>query len=448
MADARLLFTAMGSGAGKTTVTCAVLRALTGRGLSAVCCKCGPDFIDPMFHRAAVGVPSTNLDLYLSGPAAVRQILAARLRGADVAVLEGVMGYYDGVGVSDAASTWSVAEATGTPAVLVLRPDGAALSLAAQVRGLCGFRTPSHLRAILLNGCSASLYERLAPMLMEQTGLPVAGYLPRMSAHAFQSRHLGLVPPQEQARVQRSLDAWGRQCAATVDLPLLLEIAQSAPPLPEAPSIPQPAHADARIAVARDEAFCFYYAENLALLEAAGAQLCFFSPLRDRALPAGCGGLYLGGGWPELFAEALAKNTAMRAAVRRAVRGGMPTLAECGGYLYLLDSLQDDAGACFPMAGVLPGRSARAGLRRFGYAELAARTDSFLLAKGEQVRAHCFHYWDADVRGNDCLVTKPDGRAWACGFARDNLFASFAHLYFPGKPELAQSFVRAARGGH
>lgn len=445
MAKARLLFAAMGSGVGKTTVTCAVLRALQQKGLSVAACKCGPDFIDPMFHRAVLRIPSANLDLYLSSKNAVRRVLGAQLRQADVTVLEGVMGFYDGVGMTDEASTWAVADVTRTPVVLIVKPAGAALSLAAQVRGICRFRRPSHVRALLLNSCSPTLYARLAPMLTAETGLPVAGYLPPMPENTFQSRHLGLVPPQEQAGMCKTLDALGHQCAQTVDLALLLRLAVGAPPL-DAPEGPNSAGmmADVRIAVARDEAFCFYYAENLSLLEQSGAQLCPFSPLRDAALPPGCSGLYLGGGWPELFVTPLSQNAAMRAAVQKAVLGGMPTLAECGGYLYLLASLQSEEGGALPMAGVLPGNSARKGLRRFGYAELVPQKDSFLLARGDPMRVHCFHYWDSDARGTDCVVTKPDGRMWTCGFVRDNLFASFAHLYFPGKTELARAFVRAA----
>lgn len=445
MAESRLLFSAMSSGVGKTTVTCSVMQALRQQGLSVAACKCGPDFIDPMFHRAVLQIPSGNLDLYLSSENAVRQVLSTQMRQADLTVLEGVMGFYDGVGMSDKASTWAVADVTQTPVVLIVKPSGAALSLAAQVRGICQFRKPSHVRALLLNSCSPALYARLAPMLTAETGLPVAGYLPPMPENTFQSRHLGLVPPQERAGMCETLDALGRQCAQTVDLALLLRLAHSAPPL-DAPELPNPASmtAGVRIAVARDEAFCFYYAENLSMLERSGAQLCPFSPLRDAALPSGCSGLYLGGGWPELFAAPLSKNIAMRTAVQRAVQGGMPTLAECGGYLYLLASLQDEAGSSFSMAGVLPGGSARKGLRRFGYAELVPQKDSFLLARGDSLRVHCFHYWDSDTRGSDCIVTKPDGRMWTCGFSRDTLFASFAHLYFPGKPELARAFVEAA----
>ena len=445
MANARLLLTAMESGAGKTTAVCALLQAWKARSLSPASCKCGPDYIDPMFHRAVLGVPSLNLDLYLSSEETVRRLLAFQAQHAGVTVLEGAMGYYDGAAMTEAGSAYAVARATRTPAVLVLRAKGEALSLAAKVCGFSTFRSPSFIKALLLNDCTPAAYARLKPALEKETGLPVAGYLPPMPASAFESRHLGLVPPKERPAFSEALEALGAQCAKTVDLPLLLQIAESAPPLSVPPFFDQAERPPARVrlAVARDEAFCFLYDENLRLLRQSGAQLCFFSPLYDEALPADCQGLYLGGGWPELHARALSENGSMRASVARVVRAGLPTLAECGGYLYLLDSLQDASGACFPMAGVLPGESRRVGLRRFGYARLEAQMDSFLLSKGEHIPVHCFHYWDTPQRGEDLLLEKPDGRTWRCGFARKNLFASFAHLYFPAAPGLSDAFVSA-----
>ena len=399
------MLAAPSSGSGKTALACALLAALQKRGLAPCAFKCGPDYIAPMFHRSVLGVESHNLDLFLCGEDAARTLYARHAAGHGAAVVEGVMGFYDGVGgVTARASAWHVARTLDLPVLLVLRPRGASLTLAAQVRGLLAFRQPSHIAGILLNDCSAMLAQSLAPMLEQETGVPVLGYLPHMPEAVFGSRHLGLYT------------------AAEID------------------------GLAARIAVARDEAFCFAYAETLESLRDAGAELVFFSPVHDAALPGGAGGLYLPGGYPELYAGQLSQNAAMRRAVRRAVEAGLPTVAECGGFLYLGQSLEGEDGAVHPMAGALPGAGVRRQkLVRFGYAQLTARADSLLLRAGETVPVHEFHYWDSTENGAAFNAQKPaTGRSWTCGFAGPALYAAFPHLYFAGRPQLAERFVRAA----
>lgn len=354
------------------------------------------------------------------------------------------MGFYDGLGgVTDTASAWHLADTLGLPVLLVVPAKGASLTLAAQINGLKTFRTPSRIVGVLLNDCTSALYKMLKPMLERETGLPVLGHLPRLPEASIESRHLGLKTAGEIAGLQQKIallaDAlvldW-MQFQALTDRP-----APQAQPAARAP-------ARTRIAVAQDEAFCFAYAETLEALTAAGAELVPFSPLHDAALPPELGGLYLPGGYPELYAGPLSGNRSMRASVRQAVEHGLPTVAECGGFLYLGQTLEDADGAVWPMAGVLPGSGFPVGrLVRFGYAELTARADSLLFRAGESFPAHEFHHWDSTANGTALTTAKANGRSWACSFANEHLYAGFPHLYWAGTP-LPRRFVEAAVLNH
>ena len=458
------------SGSGKTTVVCALLAALKQRGADPCAFKSGPDYIDPMFHRAVLGVESHNLDLYLSSPDTVRALYARYAAGHGAAVCEGAMGFYDGQNMTPTASAWHLADTLDLPVLLVVQPKGVSVTLAAQINGLKTFRTPSHLAGILLNDCSKKLYKLLKPMLERETGLPVLGYLPHLPDAVIESRHLGLKTAGEITDLQQKIEhlanalvldwdklfavtdhrlpPWGKLSPKVTDEgkqcpdDILQEITSPHPALMR--HLPPRGKACPRIAVAKDEAFCFVYAETLDALRDAGAELCFFSPVRDTALPEGIGGLYLPGGYPELYAEALSRNETMRASIRQAVENGLPTAAECGGFLYLGQSLEDPNGAVWPMAGVLPGNGIKVGqLVRFGYAELTARTDSMLFRAGEHLPIHEFHHWDSTENGTAFTAAKADGRSWDCGFANEHFYAGFPHLYWAGTP-LPRRFVEAA----
>ena len=441
----RLLVAAPASGCGKTMVSCALLRALSRRGLDPCAFKCGPDYIDPMFHRAALRVESHNLDLFLSDETRVRALFQRACEGHSAAVVEGAMGFYDGLsGASDRASAWHTADTLDLPVLLALPARGASLTLAAAVRGLRDFRERSHLEAILLNECAPALCASLAPVLEQETGIPVLGCLPRLEAARIESRHLGLLTAREIEDLDARLTALSEALEAHVDMARLLRIFDGPPPACLTPEARSPARC--RIAAARDEAFCFTYAETLDCLTRLGAELVFFSPLHDAGLPEGIGGLYLPGGYPELHARALSENRTMLEAVRDAVCGGLPTVAECGGFLYLGAELCDPNGTAFPMAGVLPGVASDAGrLVRFGYATLRAEADSLLFRAGESFPVHEFHHWDTTQNGDALRFEKPmSGRAWRGGYATPTLCAAFPHLYFAGSPILAERFVAAA----
>ena len=445
---ARLLFTAPASGGGKTTLTCAVLQALVNRGEHPAAFKCGPDYIDPMFHSQVIGAKSRNLDLFLMGEGAVLRSLADNSRGCGLALLEGVMGYYDGIGMSHAASAYDLARVTKTPAVLVLDGRGSALTAAAVAKGMRDFRPDSNIRGVVFNRVSPMLYPRLKEAVEGETGLTVYGFLPPLPACALESRHLGLVTAGEVKDLKEKLQRLAAQAVESLDLAGLLALARTAPALePPAAALPEPVGERPRIAVARDRAFCFYYADGLALLEQLGAELAEFSPLADEELPEGTCGLYLGGGYPELFARELSENAPMRETIRAAVAGGLPTVAECGGFLYLGERLADGEGRPWPMAGALPGAAENTGkLGRFGYVTLEAQRSGLLGPAGTQIPAHEFHYWDSTVPGADFRAEKPRStRSWACGYHGPTLYAGFPHFHFCAVPQAARDFVAAAR---
>lgn len=437
----RLLLAGTGSGCGKTTVTSALLRAFQRRGVPLAAFKCGPDYIDPMFHTAALGVPSRNLDLFFAEEAAVRGQLARHTPSDGLGVIEGVMGFYDGVldgsGATDRASAAHLARATDTPAVLIVRPEGQSLSLAAVLRGFRDF-APNTLRGVLLNGVSQAMYP-FYRAVAEQAGLRVYGFLPSVPEASVPSRHLGLLTADEVGGLRGKLDRLADAAEQGVDLDGLLALARSAPPLTEERARPVPAvDRPVRIAVARDRAFCFYYADNLDILRALGAELVEFSPLTDEKLPGAADGLYLGGGYPELYTEKLAANRTMRDSIRAAVQDGLPTVAECGGFLYLHRTLNGR-----PMAGVLDAAARMTEkLQPFGYVTLTARRDNLLCRAGETLRAHEFHYARSDDVGSAFRAEKPNGRAWDCIHASETLYAGFPHLYFGAAIPLAENFVR------
>lgn len=440
----QFLLAAPRSGSGKTTMTCALLMALKRRGCAPCAFKSGPDYIDPMFHRAVLGVESRSLDLFFSAPETVRTLYAKGAAGHGAAVCEGAMGFYDGLGgVSDRASAWHLADTLGLPVLLVVEPKGQSLTLAAELKGLVNFRTPSHIAGILLNNCTARMHALLAPMLEKETGLPVLGFLPKLPEAVIGSRHLGLYTAAEVENLQQKLALLADAAEEHIDWPRLLALCEKEPPaLPVQPETPP---ARVRIAVAQDEAFCFTYAETLEAFRDAGAEVVFFSPLRDTALPENIGGLYLPGGYPELHAKELSENTSLLREIKQKIESGLPTAAECGGFLYLGQSLTDAEGQSWPMAGVLPGEAKDAGrLVRFGYAALSADSDSMLFRAGESFPIHEFHHWDSTVNGTALAAKKPvGGAAWRCGFINEHFYAGFPHLYWAGTP-LPQRFAAAA----
>ena len=459
----KLLFAAPASGSGKTTVVCAVLAALKRRGLDVRALKCGPDYIDPMFHRSVLGVPCRNVDLYLIPEARASELFLRYSEGAEAVIAEGVMGYYDGVGgITPMASAWHVAHTLGFSTVLVVKPADEPEVLVSLVQDYLevpstasavtgGEPADSHICGLFLNHCSGEQYAEWKPFLEMETGLPVVGYLPHLEGAVLESRHLGLKTAGELEDLENTLELLAKTAEETIDLNLLLRLSAGGEIVErsettEAGRGAKPVNRPL-IAVARDRAFNFCYEETIEAFEEAGADVSFFSPLSDEHLPNNISGLYLPGGYPELYAKELSENESMKADIRNAVAGNLPTIAECGGFLYLGQSLETPEGDVFSMAGALPGEGVKTGkLQRFGYAELVSSEDTLLAPANTPVRMHNFHYWDSTERGCTYHATKPvSHREYDTGFGTKTLYAGFPHFYFAGNPELVRRFVNAAR---
>ncbi len=445
----RIVVAGTSSGAGKTSVACGLIGALRARGLVVQGFKVGPDYIDPSYHALASGRPGRNLDAFLAGPELVAPLALHGAAGADIAVIEGVMGLFDGAsGRGELASTAHVAKLLGAPVLLVLDAASMARSAAAIVHGYMTFDPDVAIAGVIVNKVGSDHHELLLREAIEPLGVPVVGALRRDDRVAAPERHLGLVPAGERAaRTRAAIAALGEAVRTRLDLDAVLRLARTAPALGGAPWSPAPARAtsaDARpdgccIAIARGPAFSFHYEENLELLRAAGATLAPVDPMHDEALPADAGALILAGGFPEVFGAELSANTAMREQVAAFARSGRPVLAECGGLLYLCDTLDD-----LPMCDVLPARGRMAGALSIGYREAAAQRDSPLWRGGEAVRGHEFHYsavegegaaaWELTARG----TTRPEG------FVAGAVHASYLHVHWAAFAHVARRLVAAA----
>lgn len=443
----RILIAAPGSGSGKTLLTCALLRLLQRKGLRAAAFKCGPDFIDPMFHKKVLGTPSRNLDLYLAGEEGVRRSFAAGCEGAQIAVIEGVMGYYDGTGASGMeGSSYHLASVLQAPVVLAADVRGMSRSAAALIKGFADYGEQKMIRGAFLNRVSPAVADRISGWLESEAAIPVLGSFPLDETLRIESRHLGLVEPDEIPNLLQKIDHAADLLEKTLNLEMLLEIAGGAPVLRVETMTREKLSTEVSpvtIAVAEDEAFSFYYEDNLDLLEELGAEIVRFSPLHDGELPE-ADGLLIGGGYPELKAQELAANTFMVSSIRRAAECGMPILAECGGFQYLQEKLVDVEGTEHQMCGVLKGSSRMTKkLVRFGYMEVSGQ--GLYFGSGMAIRGHEFHYSDSTNNGNSCRAVKPDGRSWDCMVVQGRITAGYPHLYYRSNPEFAEAFVRECR---
>ncbi len=436
------------SGVGKTTIATGIMGALSRRGYRVQPFKTGPDYIDPSYHQLACGVPSRNLDTWLLPHRVVLELFQRASAPRDISVVEGVMGLFDGhSSLSEEGSTAQLAKLLDAPVILVADASKVARSVAAEVLGFQQFDPQLRLAGVVLNGVGGPRHlEFCQPQVEATTGLPVLGYLPRREELVQPERHLGLIPTVEGTVAYQWYEALIAQVEATIDLDRIVQLAATAkPPLvpPQVyPAEPQPKRAV--IAVARDRAFSFYYQDSLDLLEAWGAEVVPFSPLEDADLPEGTNGIYIGGGFPEMFASQLAENAPMQQAVRDAVRQGVPVYAECGGLMYLGRSLSDLEGVQYPMVGAIPAVSSMTGRRlTLGYREVESCTDSPLLRRGQRVRGHEFHWsvleQPSDPEQSVYRVTDQDNRPE--GFQVGSVWASYIHIHLGSDPSLAPRFV-------
>jgi cobyrinic acid a,c-diamide synthase len=442
---ARLVVAGTHSGVGKTTVATGLLAALRSRGHQVASAKVGPDFIDPGYHSLATGRPPRNLDAWICGPDVIAPLAARAGAGADVLVVEGVMGLFDGAADGGDGSTAQVAGLLDAPVVLVVDAAAMSGSVAALVHGFRIFDPSVRMAGVVLNRVASDGHEAMLRDALAPLDLPVLGVLRRDDAFAWRDRHLGLVPVVEQPdAVRASLARLAAAVERGIDLEALLRIARSAPPFStiaaDVPTARPVASRPVRIAVAGGPAFSFTYPDNLELLQQAGADLVPFDPMADTALPAQIDGLYAGGGFPEVFVEALAANQPLLADVRARVDGGLVTWAECGGLLWLARSLDGR-----PLAGVVPADAAMTSKLTLGYRRARASVDSPIAAAGTVLKGHEFHYSTITPPGDALALSGRFGEGPG-GWAGPTLLASYLHLHLAGTPEVAERFVAAASG--
>ncbi len=447
---ARIVVAGTSSGAGKTTVACGLIGALRARGLTVQGFKVGPDFIDPSHHALASGRPGRNLDAFLSGPELIAPLVRHGSLGADIAVIEGVMGLFDGAsGRGELASTAHVAKLLDAPVLLVLDASSMARSAAAMVHGFRTFDPDVDVAGVIFNKVGSDIHEQLLREAVEGSGLPVLGALRRDQRVVTPERHLGLVPVAEREDSARvALDALASAMAVHADLDGVVRLANRAPRTSGpawSPEAEAPVAAGTRIAIARGPAFSFHYQENLELLQGAGAELVGVDPMADAALPEDTGALVLAGGFPEVFGEQLAANVPLREQVRAFAASGRPVLAECGGLLYLCERLDDHE-----MCGALPALAVMGRRLTLGYREAVATASTPWLAQGQAVRGHEFHYskvesLDPEALSAWRLSTRTFERAE--GMVRGGVQAGYLHVHWAAHPEIAQAFAAAAAIG-
>ena len=450
----RVMIAAPKSGSGKTLITCGLLEALKRGGTDVRAYKCGPDYIDPMFHRSVLGIPGGNLDTFFSGEDGIRRTLADC--GSEAAVIEGVMGIYDGItGMQGKGSCYDVASASSTPVILVIDVKGMGQTMLSVIKGILLDDRHSLIRGIILNRISEGYFSQIEPLVSStlsgisaERGIQVKllGGIPASKDINLESRHLGLLMPGDIDSLKDQLSHAAGLIEDNLDMDALAEIMREAPDPEEVIRNGTTAGecAGPCLAVARDEAFCFYYEENIRMLRNAGIRIKEFSPLHDSCVPEEADGLLLGGGYPELHAAELSANDGMLRSMTEAITSGMPSIAECGGFMYLLDELEDKDGNVYSMAGAIQGRSAWAGkLSRFGYAEVSGTSDGTLLS-GLSVKAHEFHYFDSSSNGTDAMAVKPgSGRSWECMHAGRVHLWGYPHLWYPSCPQLIERFAAA-----
>ena len=459
----RFMIAAPKSGSGKTMITCALLQLLKDSGKNVLSYKCGPDYIDPMFHKKVLGVPSKNLDTFFTDEKTTVQLFLDERADGDFAVLEGVMGLYDGLGgIYEQGSSYHLAKVTQTPIILVVDAKGMGKSVLALIAGFLQYDTHHLIKGVLLNRMSKGYYDIIKPLIEKELSVKVVGYFPEQKDIGLSSRHLGLVMPDELSDIKKQLNETADRLKKTIDMDLFIDIAEAADEIGDSGSAdkdkcqtlknaelmrPQDQNNTVNIAVAMDEAFCFYYEDNLSMLEKCGAQLQYFSPLHDTELPDNCDALLLGGGYPELYAKELSKNVSMLNAIKKAFKAGMPTVAECGGFMYLHEKIRDREGKEWSMVGRIRGISYPTGkLVRFGYVNVIPMSETCKkewLPEGTSLRGHEFHYWDSTENGEDCMAVKPDGkRSWSCIHAEPGLFAGYPHLYYPSNRAWIENFLK------
>ncbi len=422
----RIMFAATGSGRGKTTIVSSLLSLMKDRGQNIHSFKCGPDYIDPKYHEAVLGISSTNLDPFFCQD----HLLAASFYNAagSLNVIEACMGLFDGLGVSSSYSSYQVAQTLQCPIVLILDCSGMAYSIIAEIKGFLSLDSDCLIKGVFLNRISSGFYEKIKPVIEEECGVRVVGYLPKMADIELKSRHLGLMSVAENDGINK-IRAVADTLDKTLDVDSIFAIAAGQTiSHKELDSYVIPFKSKKKIAIAYDEAFWFYYKDNIKLLEEAGADIVYFSPLRDKNLPDDIDGIYIGGGYPENFLKDLSQNLSMINAIASFAESGGHIFAECGGFMYLCKGITDRSGGLYNMTGLFDDVAENKGkLVRFGYVDISL--------EGESIKGHEFHHFDVADPGDEAIVTKAStGTSYGAFRRYKNVLAGFPHLYFFSNP--------------
>lgn len=463
----RIVIAGTQSGVGKTSIALALMAAFKKAGLRVQPFKVGPDYIDPSYHKVATGLPSHNLDSWLLSEENVQWLFQSKSESADLSIIEGVMGLYDGFGgKEDTASTAQIAKLLKAPVLLVLDARKIARSAAAMVLGYKSFDPELKICGVILNMVgSPKHFEMLKDAIEFYAGVPVLGAIFRDNKVQIPERHLGLITASENKNLQNCIDSLAaltkddsKQRRSGIELERILKIANDVPALPEITDPlfqncdSKPASNNIRIAIAQDRAFNFYYQANLDLLNELGAELLSFSPLKDRHLPDGCSALYFGGGFPEIYPKELEENEQLKVRIRQLIQDGFPVYAECGGLIYLSETIQTLEGHSYAMVGAVPGKICMTEkLQNFGYKEGQMMENNLLGSKGDAVRGHEFHYSQREVKERELtqasyeLIDRKSGTRQLEGHAKETLLASYLHLHFLTNLSWAKNFVQAAR---
>ncbi len=434
------MIAAPASGSGKTLVTCGILQALVNRGLKVSSFKCGPDYIDPMFHSKVIGTRSRNLDSFFCDDDTLRYLFCRSAEPSDISVIEGVMGFYDGIrAAATEGSSHEISRKLDAPVVLLVNCKGTSVSCVPVIKGFKEFRE-NNICGVILNNMGPTVFEEVKKLIESELGLKVIGYVPKLKDINLESRHLGLVLPEEVETLREDLCKLASILEDTLDIDALVDLAGTAPDLKGVPPEHGVLKEKVKIGIAEDDAFCFTYEDNLALLEECGAELVSFSPVKDPTLPDGICGVIFSGGYPELHGDALASNTTMLNDIKKKISEGMPCMAECGGFMYLHKKMECSDGVVRDMVGVIDGEVHNTGkLTRFGYVTLTSDNKDSILGTG--CKGHEFHYWDSSDCGASWKAVKTSGKEYRCGHEDGTLVAGYPHLYYYSNPDVAYRFV-------
>ncbi len=449
MSKRRLVIAGTGSGVGKTTYSIGIMAALQQKGYTVQGFKCGPDYIDPSYHTAVTGRVSRNLDSWMFDHQTVREIVARASEGADISIIEGVMGFFDGKSpLENTGSTADISMITESPVLLIVNCASMARSAAAIVKGFQMLASGPNIVGVIANQVgSVGHYEIVKAAIEQECNVPVLGYMKKEQDIDIPSRHLGLIPAIERGELNPFFDKLAHLISETIDIDRLYELAETTEIVNESSALfAQREDQGVTIAVAKDAAFNFYYQENLELLEAYGAKLAYFSPLNGEEVPANADGLYLGGGFPEEFADELAHNEATKASIRAAITGGIPTLAECGGFMYLTESITNTDGVEYKMTGLIPGKvKMQKKLAALGYREIFGTPGNFLIDQDQQAKGHEFHYSTFEGAEGLPYAYETKGRFGkkSEGYLRGNLVAGYTHFHFASNPQLVERWIES-----